>query len=254
MAQLTTGTIQGTLRGTDNRPASGVPIVIAGAVGFHAVVHSNSSGEFSITLPYGRYQLSGAMVFVVPLQTTIVHLVVDLSGVIRAASPTEVRTAGSVYPEGFSLQSLLLSREPSTVTEPLDFTGLADNRPAVVSQRGYSWTSMQFKIQGVDATDAWQPGEPLMLPDIHALDAVPAQDGTAAVFLAQPGPAWHVTLATANTGAALSSANLPAPDSRGLVQQPDRFQWMTRDELQVGGPLTRWADIFAAASGQGIAD
>ncbi len=41
-----------------------------------------------------------------------------------------------------------------------------------------------------------------------------------------------------------------APDGRGLVQQSDRFQWMTRDAFQVGGPLTRWADLFAAASGQ----
>ncbi|MDR3701140.1 MAG: TonB-dependent receptor [Candidatus Sulfopaludibacter sp.] len=250
MAQLTTGAIQGTLRGTDNRPAPGVPILIAGAVGFHSVVHSNSQGEFAITLPYGRYQLSGTTVFVVPLQTTIVHLTVGPAGVIHAAPPTEIRPPGSVYPEGFSLQSLLLSREPSAVSEPLDFTGLADNRPAVVSQRGYSWTGTQFQLQGTDATDAWQPGLPLVLPDIQALDTVAVQDGTAGVFLLQPGPAWHVTLATANTGAALSSTNLPAPDSRGLVQQPDRFQWMTRDELQVGGPLTRWSDIFAAASGQ----
>ena len=214
------------------------------------MVHTNSQGEFDITLPYGRYRLSGAAVVVVPLQTTIVHLTVDPSGVVRAAPPTETRPPGSVYPTGFSLQSLLLNREPSTVAEPLDFTGLADSRPAVLSRRAESWTSTQFQMHSMDAGDAWQPGLPLVVPDIDALDTVAMRDGTVGVFLAQPGPAWHVTLGTANTAAGLSSTNLPAPDSRGLVQQPDRFQWMTRDELQVGGPVTRWADIFAAASGQ----
>ena len=42
------------------------------------------------------------------------------------------------YPEAFSLQSLLLNREPSAVTHPLDFTGLGDNRLPVVSMPGHS--------------------------------------------------------------------------------------------------------------------
>ena len=68
-----------------------------------------------------------------------------------------------LYPEAFSLQGLLLSREPSSVTEPLDFTGLSDNRLAVESQRGFSWTDTQYKFQGMDATDSYQPGLPAVL-------------------------------------------------------------------------------------------
>ena len=62
--------------------------------------------------------------------------------------------------------------------------------------------------------------------------------------------AWHGALSTANTGAALSSTNLPAPASRGLVQQADQFRWFTRDRLEIGGPLTKWADFYASGSGQ----
>ena len=64
---------------------------------------------------------------------------------------------------------------------------------------------------------------------------------------ARPGMA---RLSTANTGAALSSTNLPPPAARGLVQQADQFRWFTRDRLEIGGPLTKWADFYASGSGQ----
>ena len=70
------------------------------------------------------------------------------------------------------------------------------------------------------------------------------------LFLAEPGGSWHGALSTANTGAALSSTNLPPPADRGLVQQADQFRWFTRDRLEIGGPLTRWADFYASGSGQ----
>ena len=70
------------------------------------------------------------------------------------------------------------------------------------------------------------------------------------MFLAGPGASWHGGLSTANTGAALSSTNLPPPATRGLVQQADQFRWFTRDRLEAGGPLAKWADLYASTSGQ----
>ncbi len=284
LAQLTTGTIEGTLRATDGRPVAGSPILITGGAGFHLTIQSNSNGEFAITLPYGRYRFTGdvqlgaasssAMIFVAPLQTTHFDLVIDGSGSIHGAQPSARTpgiwtdaTSGRVYPDAFSLPGLLLSREPSSVTEPLDFTGLSDNRLAVESQRAFTWTDTQYTLHGMDATDSYQPGLPAVLPDVEALDAVvvrSAFDQTTSssagtevgLFLAEPGAffsklaGWHGTLSTANTGAALSSTNLPAPASRGLVQQADQFRWFTRDRLEIGGPLASWADFYASASGQ----
>ena len=278
LAQLTTGAIEGTLRATDGRPVADSPILIAGGAGFRTVIRSNANGEFAMTLPYGQYRLSGsiqqgaapsgATVFVSPLQTARFDLVMDASGIMHGVQPAARTpgiwtdaTSGRLYPEAFSLQGLLLSREPSSVTEPLDFTGLSDNRLAVESQRGFSWTDTQYKFQGMDATDSYQPGLPAVAPDVQALDEVvvrsafaqttSSSNGTeAGVFLAEPGAFWHGALSTANTAAALSSTNLPAPSSRGLVQQADQFRWFTRDRLEIGGPLTKWADIYASGSGQ----
>ena len=93
-----------------------------------------------MTLPYGRYRflvtssrgrVLSRITFVAPLQTTRFDLVVDTSGVIRSVQPAAGTpgiwtdaTSGRLYPEAFSLAGMLLSREPSSVTEPLDFTGL----------------------------------------------------------------------------------------------------------------------------------
>jgi hypothetical protein len=202
------------------------------------------------------------------LQTVRLDLVMDASVAIHGVQPA-ARTPGiwtdatsaRLYPDAFSLPGLLMSREPSSVTEPLDFSGLSDNRLAVESQRGFSWTDTQYKLQGMDATDSYQPGLAAVFPDVQALDEVVVRSGSAqtassgdgtevGLFVLEPGLSWHGAFSTENTGAALSSTNLPPPASRGLLQQADRFRWFTRDRLEIGGPLTKWADLYASASGQ----
>ncbi len=274
-AQLTTGTVEGTVRTADGRALADVAITVSGGVGLRTVARSNLRGEFVMTLPYGGYQLSmefkpGVGVVVAPLQTTRVDLVVDAAGALHSVPGLSATpgiwsdaTSGRQYPEGFSMQGMLLSREPLSVTDPLDFAGLGDNRLAPESQRAFSWTDTQYKLQGMDATDSWQPGLLVILPDVQTVEAVTTRSGFAQTTSSSPGPevsvflaepsnsvSWHGSLSTANTGATLSSTNLPAPGSRGLVQQSDEFRWFTRDRIEIGGPVTRWADLFASASGQ----
>jgi len=279
LAQLTTGAIEGTLRATDGRRLAGESIFITGAVGFGIVIRTNFNGEFFVMLPYGRYRLSGelqrstessrATVFVAPLQTARVDLIMNTLGAIHVMqlAPSWMPGTwtddanGRRYPEAFSLQGALLSREPSSVTEPLDFVGLSDNRLTVESQRGFSWTDTQYRLHGMDASDSYQPGMGVILPDVEALDSIVVRSGFAqstsssngtevGVFLTESRPSWHGSLSTTDSGAALSSTNLPVPPSRGLVQQADQFHWLTRDHFDISGPLNNWADFYASGSGQ----
>ena len=243
VAQLTTGVIDGTLRSADGRPAAGVRIVVTGEAGFRTVVARDANGQFAITLPYGIYQAAdirhdraspGAAVLVVPLKTTRLDLVVEASGTTHGVEPGSARmpaiwtdsTAGRLYPDSFSLSSLLLSREPSSVTAPLNLAGLADNRLAIVSQRAFSWTATQFKLQGMDATDSYQPGVPAVLPDIQAVEAVVVRSvfaqptssslGTEiGLFLSEPGDRWHGSLSDASTGSAFFFDELASPAQPG---------------------------------------
>jgi hypothetical protein len=139
---------------------------------------------------------------------------------------------------------------------PLDFTGLADNRLALISVRSRSWTSTGFKWQGLNATDSYQPGRLVILPDIQGTaDVAVRQDFDArgygdeiGVFLDEPRMSWRAAISTFGTGSALSSDNLPR--ASGTVQQRERFQWCTRDRLELEGPLTPWADVFASVGGR----
>lgn len=278
-AQLTTGFIAGTLRAPDGHLLGGAAILITGDLAFRKVIRTNLDGEFGLALAYGRYEVSvddrrdqrssAVLVVVTPLKTARLDLSVDASGVLHRTAETAGlsagewvdSTAGRTFPEALSLQGALLSREPASVTEPLNFIGLADNRLALESQRGFSWTATQYRLQGMDATDSYQPGRPAILPDIQALEEVVVRSAFAqttssaygsevGLFLAQPGSAWHGSLSTTDTGSFLASTNLPTPASRGAVQQTEQYRWFTRDTLQLGGPLARWADFFASGAGQ----
>jgi hypothetical protein len=178
-----------------------------------------------------------------------------LSGLANFDLSSEV-TPGTTLAQGFSLQSTALTRVPGTVTVPLDFTGLADNRLALISERSFSWTNTQLRLQGLDATDSYQPGRPVILPDIEAVSSVVVRPDIDArsygdeigVFLAEPGASWRAAISTFGTGSPLSSANLPP--ASGMVQQRQRFLWFTRDRFEIEGPLAPWADVFASAAGQ----
>ncbi len=273
-AQLALGRIEGSVRTNAASPVPMAGVVIEGG-GLRLLTRADGAGRFALALPYGRYRVSlegnqsfAAPVDIAPLETVRVNLIVTPGAPFRiertiAAEPGEWTGdfGAHLYPEGFSLGSALFALEPGTVTEPLNFTGLADNRLAVVSQRGFSWTDTVLQFNGLDAGDDYQPGSPQILPDTDALETTvvrtafaltpsPANGTEVGLFSAQAGESWHAAISSAGTASALASSNLPPPVSRGAVTQPEQYDWFTRDHADLGGPLSRWADIFASGTGQ----
>jgi hypothetical protein len=267
-AQLTTGTVAGVLHASDGHGKADSAIVVTGNLGYRTTIRTTAGGEFFLVLPYGEYSFSGVRVWVAPIETTRLDLVIDQSDAVHVRDMNRSDAGvwldaprSGVYPEAFGVQGVLLSREASSVTQPLDLAGLSDNRLVLESQRGFSRTATQYSLQGMDATDSYQPGAAAILPDVQALDAVvvrsafaqtaSSSEGTeVGLFFAQTGESWHGAISSTGTAAALASSNLPAPVARGLVEQADEFRWLTRDSVQTGGPLTRWADLIASATGQ----
>jgi hypothetical protein len=273
-AQLATGRVEGSVRTSAGSPVPMAGVLIEGA-GLRLPLRADGAGRFAVALPYGPYRISlagesnaAAPVEIVPLETVRVTLVVTPGSPLRlegapAAEPGEWAEdfGARLYPEGFSLASSLFAREPGTVTEPLDFSGLADNRLGVISQRGFSWTDTALQFNGLDAGDDYQPGRPQILPDTGAVEATvvrtafaltpsPAYGAEIGLFPAQAGESWHAAIDSAGTGRALASSNLPPPASRGAVTQSEQYDWFTRDHADLGGPLSRWADVFLSGTGQ----
>src|SRR5690349_2959839 len=159
--QIATGTLMGKLRDPERQPVQAA-VVISSELGFRGSIETDEQGAFLFSLPYGRYNLivhtrdvtsPAVSVEVEPLQTNNISLIIDISGNIRIESEP-VENAGvwaatpQSHPEAFSFSGSIVAREPATAAKPLNFTGLGDNRLAWQSQRGFSWTGTQFKING----------------------------------------------------------------------------------------------------------
>jgi hypothetical protein len=257
-AQILTGRVEGIVLSPDGQPRPGETVTVTGSTGFQLTVHADDQGRFELILPYGYYRVAGYPVQVAPMATVPMQIVPNP---LLAAMPTAPgpRPGPTVPAEPFSLQGSLSILGPTVVTEPINFTGTADNRLAVVSWNGFPWTATQFRMEGLDATDSYQPGRPMMLPDTQALEATSLRSAytlgsstsfgsETGVYLTQSDTRWHGGLASYGTGALLASDNLPAQHDG--VQQSDRYRWLTRDHAEAGGPLTHWADVFASGSGQ----
>ena len=273
-AQIATGTLMGKLRDPERQPVKAA-IVISSSLGFRSSVDTDAQGAFLITLPYGRYDITVQTrdvtsapipMDVEPLQTQDVSLVVEASGKIRiesepAENPGVWAGTPQNYPEAFSFSGIMLNREPATSAQPLNFTGLGDNRLAWQSQRGFSWAGAQFKLMGMDATDSFQPGRPVVQPNVSSLEEIVARSAfaqttstaygsEAGFFPAQPVSSWRGDLLTSDTGAPLASSNLPPAPERGQLQQSEQYRWFTRDAVEAGGALTRSVDLFLAGAGE----
>jgi hypothetical protein len=272
-AQLTLGRVEGAVRTSAGSAVPAAGVVIEGG-GLRLLKHTDGNGRFALALPYGQYRISlegdrksGAPVDIAPLGTVRVTVVVTPGAPVRIEIATAAEPGvwtgdfgARVYPEGFSLGSALFAREPGTVTEPLDFAGLADNRLGVISQRGFSWTDTAIQFNGLDAGDDYQPGSPQILPDGDAVAATVVRSAfgltpsTAfgaeiGLFPAQAGDSWHAAISSAGTAGALASNNLPPAAGRGAITQSEQYDWFTRDHAELGGPLSRWADVFVSGSG-----
>jgi hypothetical protein len=257
-AQLNLGILQ--CKAADpHGPAAHIRVEISGPSGsvIMALI-SDVNGEFSAVLPYGIYTVRAAAIHaacrvrVRPLTTASCDL---RSGENRTADAHEPVPSGA-----HDAAQILLFESPAAVVYPMDFANLANVRLPRISGQSSTWAATSFRLNGLDATDSYQPGKPVVLDDAAAEEAVVARESYAtaapadayevATFLRGAGTSWHSRLAASATGSAFAGNNAPTGPDRGIVLWPEEFHWFTRDSVDVSGPITRWADISATATGQ----
>ncbi len=92
----------------------------------------------------------------------------------------------ATFPSGNSVWSILENQDLSATMDRVDVGGLWSSEPALFSARGSaSWTQTVYRLNGLDVTDPYDGGTPLVLPDVWSLDgmslangSLPASDGT----------------------------------------------------------------------------
>ena len=252
LAAILPAQAQWSLGRLDGAAAAGSAIEIDGPPGLVLRLTAGAQGRFSASLPYGPYTVrtgAGAI-----CQVRIHPLAVARCD-LRTGQSTPT---GDVAPQSPVLNAAqyLLFEVPAAFTWPLDFAALGMIRLPVVSIAAAPWTETRFRLHGLDATDSYQPGLPVTLDDAASEDSVVVREAAILdtydvdLFLKTAGNAWHGGLTTIDTGSALAASNLPPPPDRGSVQRSEEFLWFTRDTAELSGPIGRWADFFAAATGQ----
>ncbi len=134
-------------------------------------------------------------------------------------------------PNGRNVWSLLQNLEPSTVTNRFEIGGLETAVPALFSALGASWTENQYLFNGLDVTDPYVPGLPLINPSIDALSEF--QVITASKPAGSQGSGENLGLAAPEAGGALHGAAWFFGSGGGL--QSDNMNARLRD-LDYPGP------------------
>ena len=88
---------------------------------------------------------------------------------------------------------LLLLRLPAVIPSPFDFGQMARQKLPVFSLDGMSWTVNRFSVEGMTATDPYQPGRPVVLPDPGGVSEVRlfGSAPTLSYAFRQPLESWH---------------------------------------------------------------
>ena len=264
----TAGTIEGLVVDEFSHPVPGAFVEIEGRPPrFQITIRSDERGRFSAIVPYGGYVVrarspqskSPIKIQVLPEKIAMVRLEIPE----RRAGGADSRTddAQHAFSGPFNAFGVVSMLEPGWVTQPVNFTGLSDSILPLQSQNAFTWTGTVYRIQGMDATDPYQPGFPLLLGDKDALEELSARgivddslsdafSSHVDLFVKQASDGWHGHVSSTATGSPLASNNLPPASTRGILQQSEHFNWFTRDSVQAEGPLTSRADIFLSGTGQ----
>ncbi len=151
-------------------------------------------------------------------------------------------------PNGRNIWSLLQAQEPSTVTNRLEIGGTEAAVPALFSAFGASWTENQYQFNGLDATNPYVPGLPLINPGIDALSefqvvtaskpaAAQASGENLVLAAPEPGGALHGGARFFGSGGSLQSDNMNARLQEADFPGPERLNSLIDASAQLGGKL-----------------
>jgi hypothetical protein len=279
--QLSQGWIEGEVRDTKtSRGIARVRISIASgnAREFASALTDNSGAFHVIGVPPGDYELSftqtgyvTAIVAPVRVQSSSGSSVeVEMHG-SQAAGQGPVHLswkqepvnpwgtdAGSVFdlqrlsglPSARNIWALLQNQEPSSVTNRVDEGGMETGIIALVGSNGGSWTQNGYRLDGINATDPYDTGKPLVYPQISGLVEFQVATAFHSAATAAPGASFNLTIrrGTGRTHAQAEAYYLGLPfqssnlDGRlrslGYSTDP-HFKRLAEGVFSAGGPIPR---------------
>ena len=151
-------------------------------------------------------------------------------------------------PNGRDIWSILQNLEPSTATNRFEIAGLETATPALFGALGASWTENEYLFNGLNVTDPYLPGLPLINPGIDALSEFQAvtaskpalfQGSGEEISLASPRSdgSLHGGVWLFGSGGPLQSDNMEERLRLLGFPGPERLNSLLDASAQIGGKL-----------------
>jgi len=207
--------IWGRLKSVDGAPGRNLQVVLtAKERNFSRAIETDDVGFFSSAgLPIGRYGLriegktfpglpaEKEIVLPMPqtyfLEITVPEKAGDGGMTVKLMSPDFPLSPHQTFigreqldrlPSGNDVWTVIENQDFSATMNRIDVGGMWAARPGLFSARGGgSWTQTAYRLNGVDVTDPYQPGMPLLWPDPFTLDYMRLVNSAPPLWISSPG-------------------------------------------------------------------
>lgn len=280
-----TGSLCGTVRGTDGGMLPGVVISLSSTESpFRMTALTDAEGNFWIAgIPSGKLEImcslegyrSWTMADLTMEPRRLIHLRItlgrkgEIDNSASAATLTDLtdttastlisREQSRLLPSAQNFWSVIENQDLSATTNRIDAGGIWADRPALLSSRGgVSWTQTRYLINGMEVTDPYYGGMPLFFPDLggfaffhHSNGRNPIGDlspgGTVDCLPREGTPGFHAAASASSTLPGMTSNNIiPALEAEGL-HESHRLKSFLHSDVQIGGPLIPGRLFFQTA-------
>lgn len=282
------GSVAGRVTLGDGSAATGAEVVATSPAGRSFRTRTGRNGYYALVgLPPGEYRVAVSLagvpgVAVEGVRVRATHrreldVSLEANPPARSRRPTEPvqlwdsssPSYGTAYGDP-ELQGLPLPRnlwrvlenlDPAVVTDRFDVGGIWTGRPALVGTHGSSWVESSYFFEGMDLTDPFQPGKPMLYADYDALSELqvstaahdlPARAPGAAIYLTtrEAGKRWQGRLYGSFQGQGIQFDNRGSGLRALGYERPWEFQNFGEFNVRAGGPLSRAWRLYLSAGTQ----
>ena len=153
-------------------------------------------------------------------------------------------------PSARNIWYLLQSQDPSSVTEHIDEGGMQAGVIQLVGVHGGTWTQNNYKWDGFNITNPYEPGKPLTYPLFGMLQEFRIANGSDSAEITAPGADFefisrhsgatlHGNAEAYDLGEPLQSSNLDDRLRRFGFDTTPHFKRFPEGEVSFGGPVRR---------------